>query len=678
MKWLVSFRILPMLLLGCSLAMADICKQESFDITGPNLAYGLDSVRGDRSTGTCSYPVSWGNGGQWCVEHDPSGGDGGEGDGAAHIIFREGESQFNAGWFWGHSCGSWNNGDTLRIRFKIRFDERYIWNESHNNKFMIWGSGGYRMILFIRGEYWTSANCRPYGSGSYSRCTNDGSQCSGDGDCVDPNGVQYSCVEQGTYLNGGALAVGHDISNPCAGPAPAAADAGLGGTGWFYVQVEVKSGADGFEKIWINNNNYDQPNACTGSASACPGSSEYGYSQGRNPVRDIRVDGWETEQTVGDFWTDAVSRDMGYYIDDMIWEQNGSFDSVWFPGGVPACADGRDNDGDGLSDFPADPGCTSADDPGENNCGNGVIEGNEVCDGTQMGGESCISLGFENGVLGCGGSCLDYDTTYCASSSSGGGTLPMFTSDFETGDFSEWDGRREQNPGDLQVVSDASCAGGSRCARALLTAGTNSDSYADYYFGDHPLEGGQKVEELWLETSVKFSSGYVWPNSGQKVAILNATDGSSTQRRYQVIMKVDPSGRWSLQHSDIDDWLFFERPQNLGTPTTVAFDSWVRLKLYARMNRPGYIDGVLRLWVDGVLKAEYTDLNLRESTEYGFGKLILSSWATDASGSNGVQWYDDWVLSAADPGVGSGPPPTAPPGTVGGVVRTDTYPGGGE
>ncbi len=676
MKWLISGSIpLLMLLLSCNTAVADICKQESFDVPGSNLAYGLDSVRGDRFTGTCGYPVAWSTGAQWCVEHADSGGDGGQGDGAAHIIFRAGESQFNAGWFWGHACGSWLNGDTLRIRFKIRFDENYIWNESHNNKFMIWGSGGYRMILFIRGEYWTSANCRPYGSGSYSRCSNDGSECSGDGDCMDPNGVQYTCVEQGTYLNSGALAVGHDISNPCAGPAPAAGGAGLGGTDWFYVQVEVKSGPDGFEKIWINNNNYDQPNACTGSATECPGSTEFDYPPGSNPVSDILVDGWDTEQTVGDFWTDAVSRDMGYYIDDMIWEQNGSFDAVWYPGGVPACADGRDNDGDGLTDHPADPGCSSADDPGENNCNNGIIDGGEVCDGLQLGGQSCSTQGFEGGVLGCAWNCVDYDTTDCAGSSTGSSAVPMFTSDFESGDFSEWDGRREQSPGDLQVVADAACAGGSSCARARLTAGTNSDSYADHYFGDHALVGDPKVEELWLETSVMFEAGYVWPNSGQKIAILNATDGSSTQRRYQAILKVDPDGRWSLQHSDIDDWQFFEKPQNVGTPLTVPFDSWVRLKLYAAMNQPGLSDGVLRLWVDGVLKAEYTDVDLRESTEYGFGKLILSSWATDASGSDGFEWYDDWVLSASDPDAGSGLPPAGAPGTVGGVVRTDTYPG---
>ncbi|HII71147.1 TPA: PKD domain-containing protein [Candidatus Woesearchaeota archaeon] len=36
-------------------------------------------------------------------------------------------------------------------------------------------------------------------------------------------------------------------------------------------------------------------------------------------------------------------------------------------GGLPACSDGQDNDGDGLVDYPADPGCTSAQDDDEYN-----------------------------------------------------------------------------------------------------------------------------------------------------------------------------------------------------------------------------------------------------------------------------------------------------------------------
>ena len=46
-------------------------------------------------------------------------------------------------------------------------------------------------------------------------------------------------------------------------------------------------------------------------------------------------------------------------------------------------------------------------------CGNNTIELGEVCDGTDLGGESCVSQGFDNGVLACLSTCQDFDTTLC-------------------------------------------------------------------------------------------------------------------------------------------------------------------------------------------------------------------------------------------------------------------------
>jgi hypothetical protein len=46
-------------------------------------------------------------------------------------------------------------------------------------------------------------------------------------------------------------------------------------------------------------------------------------------------------------------------------------------------------------------------------CGNDVIEGTEVCDGTDLNGEDCVSQGFDSGSLGCLGDCSGYDTSGC-------------------------------------------------------------------------------------------------------------------------------------------------------------------------------------------------------------------------------------------------------------------------
>jgi len=46
-------------------------------------------------------------------------------------------------------------------------------------------------------------------------------------------------------------------------------------------------------------------------------------------------------------------------------------------------------------------------------CGNGVRDVSEVCDGSDLGDETCQSLGFESGTLACLGSCDGYDVTGC-------------------------------------------------------------------------------------------------------------------------------------------------------------------------------------------------------------------------------------------------------------------------
>lgn len=55
-------------------------------------------------------------------------------------------------------------------------------------------------------------------------------------------------------------------------------------------------------------------------------------------------------------------------------------------------------------------------------CGNGAIDsGGEQCDGADLGGASCVSLGFTSGTLGCSGGCA-FDTSSCVQSSCGNGT----------------------------------------------------------------------------------------------------------------------------------------------------------------------------------------------------------------------------------------------------------------
>jgi hypothetical protein len=53
-------------------------------------------------------------------------------------------------------------------------------------------------------------------------------------------------------------------------------------------------------------------------------------------------------------------------------------------------------------------------------CGDGVIETGEQCDGSNLGGSSCSSLGFTSGSLSCSSACT-FNTSQCTSGGGGGG-----------------------------------------------------------------------------------------------------------------------------------------------------------------------------------------------------------------------------------------------------------------
>jgi hypothetical protein len=46
-------------------------------------------------------------------------------------------------------------------------------------------------------------------------------------------------------------------------------------------------------------------------------------------------------------------------------------------------------------------------------CGNNLIEGTEVCDGTNLASQTCITKGYEAGTLACASNCLSFNTSSC-------------------------------------------------------------------------------------------------------------------------------------------------------------------------------------------------------------------------------------------------------------------------
>jgi hypothetical protein len=237
-----------------------------------------------------------------------------------------------------------------------------------------------------------------------------------------------------------------------------------------------------------------------------------------------------------------------------------------------------------------------------------------------------------------------------------------FRSGFETGSFSEWQGGLDTT----LTVSTSSAFSGQYAARAQMTPGQITDNYKDFYFGDHRSVGGAAVDQdgLWLRFYAKLDSGFNFGSQSlHKLALINFTD-SAGQRRYQIIVNIQPATeRYILENlswraDGSFDRSLFALGQNVGTPSVVRYGQWDKIKLYILPNTPGQSDGVVRLWINDELKLAYTNVPMRESTNFNPNKLILSNHVprTDVSG---VQWWDDFYLGEVDPDA-QGAVPNAP------------------
>jgi hypothetical protein len=60
------------------------------------------------------------------------------------------------------------------------------------------------------------------------------------------------------------------------------------------------------------------------------------------------------------------------------------------------------------------------------NCGDGVRDADEACDGSDLGGETCDSLGFQGGTLACTGAC-QHDVSGCSAPACGTAATPTAT-----------------------------------------------------------------------------------------------------------------------------------------------------------------------------------------------------------------------------------------------------------
>ncbi|WP_106390619.1 hypothetical protein [Enhygromyxa salina] len=123
--------------------------------------------------------------------------------------------------------------------------------------------------------------------------------------------------------------------------------------------------------------------------------------------------GYSTQQTGADTDTSGDSAESGDSADTEVPQDLPSGDGD---------GDGDTDPGDtGTGDGDGDTGPGDGDTTGNPICGNGLIDDGEQCDGGNLGGFTCMDLGYSGGTLGCDPITCTYDAAACVTDMDGGG-----------------------------------------------------------------------------------------------------------------------------------------------------------------------------------------------------------------------------------------------------------------
>ena len=237
----------------------------------------------------------------------------------------------------------------------------------------------------------------------------------------------------------------------------------------------------------------------------------------------------------------------------------------------------------------------------------------------------------------------------------GASGLP-FRDGFESGNFSAWAPGRTGG----FTVSSSDHYTGSYAARGVTVMGQTTDYYMDRPFGDHPQAGGVPLDNgVYFKFAHKYDTGFDLGRTQNynKIFLMNFEDPNNL-RRDQVIFETavnynngarrgeyifEPT-HWNPDGSWLTGSLVF---QNVGTPVKYREGQWDLIKIYMRPNTPNVANGIIRLWVNGVLKAEHTNVNMR-FTSNNLNLAIIGSYVT-VTDVAGVRWWDDIQISETDP-----------------------------
>ncbi len=193
-------------------------------------------------------------------------------------------------------------------------------------------------------------------------------------------------------------------------------------------------------------------------------------------------------------------------------------------------------------------------------CGDNIKNGNEICDGTDLGGKTCLDFGYISGTLSCAADCSAHVIGLCTSPTPSSNLVAHIKGDDDTlTDLTATDSSTYTNNG--------ACVS-SNCPAYTSTGGIlNSGVYT--YSND--------ILTLPTSTSLHFGtgsfsfSGWINPSSASDFRIINNRGrGDVTNEGWQIKINSDPlnPGKWGFYDTFVSDG-----GQSLGCFSSLCGDS---------------------------------------------------------------------------------------------------------
>lgn len=228
-----------------------------------------------------------------------------------------------------------------------------------------------------------------------------------------------------------------------------------------------------------------------------------------------------------------------------------------------------------------------------------------------------------------------------------------------------------------------------------LTSGLDPDSvhYATQHFGDAPsgpvwaTGRGQHFYDLYVQYKIYYSPGFRFDTNYKQLEIGTQDDLNQTGvccnpwvANYLTIYVGSGGGQAAEVNnkgSSTPQWIGYH-PNSSGYSGSNRFNlqsgRWYTIEVRRRLNDAGVDNGILQMWVDGLLIHDYRNVRFRvprngaygANFTYGTNWVMISDYPLQGVSQNQSIYYDDMRFSTTYIGTSGGPgtTPPAPPTNV--------------